>query len=175
MKMLLQKNEKMKKENLVKQNDPKSISPHIKNRKIRLLPNVFYLRWELELISAFVMIIFLSWVPARANYALQAFFSGEENDLFTYSISVFSNILIIGFCIYIILRLLWIYLISKHQNSSSERKLFIKEIDQVAEMLISICIILLVTCFFTYMIYFMISYFKNEMTGNIGSPFKMNQ
>lgn len=173
--MLLQKNEKMKKENLVKHDDLKSISPHIKNRKIRLLPNVFYLRWELELISAFVMIILLSWVPARTHYTLQTFFSGEDNDLFTYSISVFSNILIVGFCIYIFLRLLWIYLISSHQNSSNRRNLYTKEIDQVAEFLISICIILLVTCFFTYIIYFMISYFKNDMTGNIGSPFKMNQ
>ncbi len=163
----------MKEENIVSHEEPESFRRFVKQKKIRLLPNAFYLRWELELLSAFVLVVVLMGLPDRANFTLDILFPGVENALINYWIAVLSRVLIIGFCIYIFLRLLWLYLISGHSNAATTRRRFIHQVDQAAEMLISICIIFLVTGFFAYLIYLLLSYLQSGVPEKVNSPFKM--
>ncbi|HRP17883.1 MAG TPA: hypothetical protein PLU27_00775 [Ginsengibacter sp.] len=151
----------------------KSFSHYIKKRKIRLLPGVFYLRWELELLSAFVLIAVLAKVPEWTRFSTLSF-TEERATLVTYGIFVFCDMLIAALAVYICMRLLWLCLITFRQVTNSDKLVFTRQIDQIAEILISICIVLLVIAFLTYMFALLLGYLQNEMTNKIVRPSQMN-
>jgi hypothetical protein len=167
-------NEKMKKENIAQPVVSKLSLRHTKRNKKRILPDVFYLRWELELLSAFVMIFVLVELPPWISFTTHVLFPENETGISAFPITAIANVLIFGFGIYIILRLLWLILIRKHENVSHGRLRFIKEIDQVAELIISIFIILLVIGLFAFMIRLLIIWMQNEILNKTGDVFKMN-
>ena len=138
----------------------KSFSHYIKKRKIRLLPGGFYLRWELELLSAFVLIAVLAKVPEWTRFSTLSFME-ERANLVTYGIFVFCDMLIAALAVYICMRFLWICLITFRQVTNSDKLVFTRQIDQIAEILISICIVLLVIAFLTYMFALLLGYRVN--------------
>lgn len=148
--------------------------PTKKNKK-RILSDIFYLRWEMELLSAFILILVLFQIPGWASSILHALLPESTMATSFIRINLISRILIFGFGIYILLRLLWLILIRKQENVSPGRLHFIKETDQVAELIISVCIVLLVIGLFAFVIRLLIIWMQNELLNRTGDVFKMNQ
>ncbi len=146
---------------------------HTKKNKKRILPEVFYLRWEMELLSAFILILVLFQIPSWTSSILHALLPESAMATSFIRITVIIRILIFGFGIYIILRLLWLILTRQQENVSSGRLHFIIEIDHVAELIISICIILLVIGLFAFMIRLLIIWMQDEILNRTGDVFKM--
>lgn len=148
-------------------------APFRKKNKKRLLPDVFYLRWELELLSAFIAIFFLVELPdwvSSTTHLLQARYDVLINVDWLITTA---NILIIGFTVYIILRVLWLYSIRKQRDLSAGRLSFIGTIDEVAELIITICMIVLITMLFVFLMHLLIVLLQNEMLNKTGNTFRM--
>jgi hypothetical protein len=167
-------NEKMKKKNIAQPVVSKLSLRHTKRNKKRLLPDVFYLRWEMELLSAFILILVLIEAPSWVGSTTMNFFPESSLGIDPFGITVFNTVLIIGFSTYIVLRLSWLYLTRRPQNASPGRLHFIRETDQIAELTISICIILLVIGLFAFIIRLLIIWMQNEILNRTGDVFKMN-
>jgi len=84
-----------------------------KKNKKRLLPDVFYLRWEIELLSALIAILVLIFLPDWLNDKVNMFLSGYDTSMDTNWITVACNILLAFFIVYIIFRVLWLFLSEK--------------------------------------------------------------
>jgi hypothetical protein len=147
---------------------------YTKTNKKRVLPDVFYLRWEIELLSAFILILMLFLIPGWTSSILHALLPESTMATSFIRITFITRILIFGFGIYIILRFVWLILIGKQESVSHGRLRFIKEIDQVAELIISICIIFLVIGLFAFIIRLLIIWMQNEILNKTGDVFKMN-
>lgn len=144
-----------------------------KKNKKRLLPDVFYLRWELELLSAFIAILLLVELPdwvSSTTHLLQARYDVLINVEWLITTA---NILIIGFTVYIILRLLWLYSIRKQRDLPAGRLSFIGTIDEAAELIITICMMVLVTMLFVFLVHLLIVLLQNEMLNKTGNTFRM--
>lgn len=146
----------------------------MKYKKKRLLPNSFYVRWEIELLSAFVLIVLLAKVPGWTHFTAHSLLQEDQTELITYGIALFTSVTIAGLCLYICLRLLWLYLVTFRQPKNHERLTFTRQIDQIAEILISLFIVLLVIAFFTYMLALLLGFVQNEIIESIVRPSQMN-
>lgn len=166
---------KVKAENILHTTGMEWIPSKTKQPKIRLLPDVFYLRWELELFSAFVLIPVLMMAPGWAGITTNSLLPGGDNELMIQWISVFCQVMIAALTVYVLLRFLWLYLFATRKNAAPARIYFTKQTDQVAEFLISVCILLLVVSFFAFMLYLLIGYIQSGMPDKIRikTPFKM--
>lgn len=162
----------MKEGKRIRPGTPKFSSRHPRQHKIRLLPDILYLRWDIELLSAITLIVILIKLPGWTAVNMHAFFPKRENYPITHLTFAISNVLIIGFSIYIFLRILWFYFSRTKQNPTQVKLHYIGLIDQAAELLISVCVIILVVFFFAYAIFLLISYLQNELPDKISSPYK---
>ncbi|MEO9022399.1 MAG: hypothetical protein ABI290_09720 [Ginsengibacter sp.] len=115
-----------------------------KKKKKRLLPDVFYLRWEAELLSALVAILILILLPDWLNDKVNLFLSGYDTSVDTNWISVACNILLAFFLLYVIFRLAWLFFIRKEDNVTPRNIHLAITTDHLAEIIFSLCIIILV-------------------------------
>gem|GEM_PF-2462566 len=141
----------------------KAVALRKKNKK-RLLPDVFYLRWELELLSAFVAILVLMLLPDWLNDKVNVFLSGHDTSMNTNWISVACNILLAFFMLYIIFRVLWLFFIRNGEDATPGKIHLAVTIDYLAEIIFSLRIIILVLILLISMIEFLSILLKNTAT-----------
>ena len=144
-----------------------------KKNKKRLLPDVFYLRWELELLSAFIAILLLVELPDWASSTTHLFLTKYDVLINVEWLITTANMLIIGFTVYIIFRMAWLYFIRKERELSAGRLSLIGTIDEVAELIITICMIALVTMLFVFLMHLLIILLQNEMLNKMGDTFRV--
>jgi len=145
----------------------KSIAYRKKNQK-RLLPDVFYLRWELELLSALAGILVLMLLPDWLNDKVNLFLSGYDTSMNTNWISVTCNILLAFLSLYIIFRVLWLFFIRNEEEGTTPGKIRLAMItDQLAEIVFSLCIIILVLILLISMFEFLSILLKNNLSGKM--------
>jgi hypothetical protein len=118
----------------------KAVEFRKKNKK-RLLPDVFYLRWEVELLSALVAILVLMLLPDWLNDKVKLFLSGYDTSMNTNWITVACNILLAFFMLYIIFRIAWIFFIRKGDDITPGKIRLAMTTDHLAEIIFSLCII----------------------------------
>ena len=98
-----------------------SSEPFRKKNKKRKLPDAFYPRWELELLSSFVL-IFIVWILpdwiADTNDLLS---SKHGVDINSSWMDLALKIIMTGFIISFILRVIWLILVWKWQSDKSSR------------------------------------------------------
>lgn len=138
-----------------------------KENKKRLLPDVFYLRWEAELLSAFVAILVLMLLPDWLNDKVKLFLSGYGTTMDTNWITVACNILLALFVLYIIFRIGWLFFIRKEDNVTQRNIQLAMTTDHLAEIIFSLCIIILVLVLFISMIEFLAILLKNTAAGKL--------
>lgn len=91
-----------------------------KENKKRILPDAFYPRWELELLSSFVAIFILWILPDWINDTNNLLLSKYEVNINSAWVDIASKIIFLGFIISFILRIIWLRLVWKwHSNRSS--------------------------------------------------------
>jgi hypothetical protein len=140
---------------------------HTKVNKKRILPDVFYLRWELELLSAFVAILFLFELPDWAQMAAHLMLERYGTMVNTGWLITFLDFLIIGFAVYIFLRLMWIYLVRRQVNPARGELSYVRALDEVAELIISVCVIISVVVFLFFILQILIVFLQNEMATKV--------
>jgi hypothetical protein len=134
-----------------------------KKNKKRLLPGIFYVRWEVELVSAFVAIVVLMLLPDWLNDKVNLFLSGYNTTMDTNWITVACNILLALFALYIIFRIGWLFFIRKGDDVTPGKNRFALEADHLAEIIFSICTIILVIILLISMIEFLAILLKNNL------------
>jgi hypothetical protein len=128
----------------------------------------------MELLAAVVLLFVVMEVPGRAIANMQLLFPGSKNITATFWVTILSDILMAGLCIYIFLRILWWWLTGTCQNASPHILHLTGYLDEIAEMLISVCIIFLVICFFAYLINLLIIFFENKLPDQLSRPFNVS-
>lgn len=144
-----------------------STSSFRKERKKRLLPDIFYLRWELELLSALVAIVVLMVLPGWLNDKVNQFLEGHDTSMDTGWITLACNILLAGFIIYLVLRIFWLFYIQRGEQPSMEKLHFARTSDHVAEIIFSLCLIILMMILIVSMIEFLAILLKNHVSGDL--------
>jgi hypothetical protein len=143
------------------------INNFMKKDSKRLLPDVFYLRWELELIFALVSIIVLWLLPGWLNHKVEMLLSGHNNYMNTTWISFVCNILLVGFIIYILVRGSWFFLIRKTSSVTPAKLHFAKATDHVAEVIFSICVFILIMMLLVSLVQFLATLLKITVSGRM--------
>ena len=158
---------KLKEEEIAKADiNQETIAFRLKNKK-RFLPEVFYLRWELELLSAFVAIFILILLPDWLNNKVSLFLSEYDTSMDSNWITVACNILLALFIFYIIFRILWLFFIRKWGNTTPVKTSLALTTDHLAEIIFSLCIIILGMILFISMIEFLAILLKNTTGGKL--------
>lgn len=140
-----------------------------RKHKKGLLPDVFYLRWELELMSAGIAIVVLLIVPDWLNDKVAIFLSGYATSMNSEWISIACNILVAFFTLYIIMRAYWIYYIRNNENTSTRKIHFARIIDHFAGFIFSACIVILIFVFLVSMIQFLAIFLKNSISDKMNN------
>lgn len=179
------------KNNLSSQSPDKfSTAAFRKQNKKRILPDAFYPRWELELLSS-IIFIFILWISPdwinNANYLLASEFEVDINSSwFNFAI----EIAMVGFISSFILRLIWLRLVWKwHNNKLSHGGMMFKNdtaqelrwsflqnkkwavrIDELAEVIFFISSIILFIAFMGYLIHILLSLLNHTMHISRGMP-----
>lgn len=138
-----------------------------KERKKRLLFDIFYLRWELELLSACIAIAVLLVLPGWLNDKVNQFLAGHGTSMGTGWITVACNVLLAGFTIYVLLRFFWLYYIQKGEEPTQGKLHFAKATDHIAELIFSLCLIILMAVLLVSMIEFFAILLKNWLPENL--------
>ena len=100
---------------------PFSSAPFRKKNKKRKLPDAFYPRWELELVSSFLL-IFIVWIlPDWISDTNDLLSSKHGVDINSTWMDLALKIVMIGFVISFILRAIWLSLVWKWQSDKSSR------------------------------------------------------
>lgn len=133
----------------------------------RLLPDVFYLRWQLELTFALVATIVLWLLPGWLNNKVAMLMSTHNKYMNTTWISFVCNILLIGFIIYILVRGSWFFLIRKNGRNTATKLNFARTVDQVAEVIFSICVFILTMMLLVSLVQFLAALLKITVSGRI--------
>ena len=133
----------------------------------RLLPDVFYLRWELELIIALVSIIVLWLLPDWLNHKVEMLLSGHNNYMNTTWISFVCNILLFGFIIYIVVRGSWVFFFRKSRSVTPAKIYLSKTTDQIAEFIFSICVMILIMMLLVSLVQFLAALLKITVFGRM--------
>lgn len=134
---------KLKEEGIAKADMNQETITFRKKNKKRLLPDVFYLRWEAELLSAFFAILVLMLLPDWLNDKVKLFLSGYDTTMDTNWITVACNILLALFALYIIFRIAWLFFIRKGDHVTQGKIHLTLATDHLAEVIFSLCIIIL--------------------------------
>lgn len=146
-----------------------------KKNKKRLLPGMFYVRWEIELVSAFVAIVVLMLLPDWLNDKVNLFLSGYNTTMDTNWITVACNILLTLFALYIIFRIGWLFFIRKGDDVTQGKIRLSLATDHVAEIIFSICMIILVIILLISMIEFLAILLKNNLPAKMQNSNGMGQ
>lgn len=141
-----------------------------KKRKKKLLSDIFYLRWEMELLSACIAIVVLSVLPGWLNDKVNQFLAGRSASMDTGWITAACNILPAGFIIYLLLRIFWLYYVQNGEKSTQKKLHFAKATDQIAELIFSLCLIILMMILLVSMIEFFAILLNNWLPGNLKMP-----
>lgn len=92
-----------------------------KKNKKRILPDVFYPRWEMELLSSFVAIVILwilpDWINGTDNLLSSRFGVAINSEW----VDIASKIVMAGFIISFILRIIWLRLVWKWHSDRPSR------------------------------------------------------
>lgn len=155
--------------------DASSTATFRKKNKKRLLPDVFYLRWEVELLSALVAIIVLLFLPDWLNNKVDIFLSGHDTSMNTEWITIACNTLLVCFIFYIITRFFWLYFIRTGNENSKGKVHFAHTIDHVAEFIFSVCIIILVLLLLVSLIEFLAILLKHSVSDKMINTTGANQ
>lgn len=155
-----------------------------KKNKKRILPDAFYPRWELELLSSFVA-IFIIWIlPDWINDTNNLLSTKYEVDINTTWIEIASKIIFLGFIFSFILRIIWLRMVWKwHSDRSSHGDRMFKNlpanemrsqssgtqklatiIDEIAEVVFFISSIILFIMLLGYLVQVLGSLLNHSMT-----------
>lgn len=161
---------------------PFSSAPFRKKNKNRKLPDAFYPRWELELLSSFLL-VFIVWILPDwiedTNDLLSSKYGVEINSTWMY---LGLKIVMLGFVISFILRAIWLSLVWKWQSDksshgdqmyknagakqmqfqSTQKQKWAMIIDEVAEVLFIITSILFFITMLSYLILVLGSLLKHS-------------
>jgi hypothetical protein len=121
------------------------------------------MRWEIELVSAFVAIAVLMLLPDWLNDKVKLFLSGYNTTMDTNWITASCNMLLALFALYIIFRIGWLFFIRKGDDVTPGRIRLALETDHLAEIIFSICTIILVFILLISMIEFLAILLKNNL------------
>ncbi len=141
--------------------------PFSKKNKKRLLPDVFYLRWEIELLSALAGILVLMLLPDWLNDKVNLYLSGQGTSMNTNWISVTCNILLAFLSLYIVFRVLWLFFLRKEEGTTPGKIRLALITGQLAEIIFSLCIVILVLILLVSMIEFLSILLKNNLSGKM--------
>jgi hypothetical protein len=146
-----------------------------KKNKSRLLPDVFYLRWEFELLAALVAIIVLLVLPDWLNRQVNMFLSRYNVSMNTGWVSFACNVLLLWFSIYIIVRVCWLYFVSKKVDVSEKKLHLVRTTDQLAEYIFSVCLIILMGVILISATQFLGIFLKGIVSGRMNNATGVNQ
>lgn len=135
-----------------------------KKNKKRLLPDVFYLRWELELLCALIAIIVLLVLPDWLNNKVALFLSGYDTTMNTEWITIACNILLACFISYILIRTFWLYFIRTGNDNSNKKVHFARITDHIAEYIFSVCIIILILLLLISLVQFLAIFLNHSVS-----------
>lgn len=135
-----------------------------KKNKKRLLPDVFYLRWELELLCAAIAILVLIVLPDWLNNKVALFLSGYATTMNTEWITIACNILLACFISYIVIRTFWLYFIRTGNDNSNKKVHFARTTDHIAEFIFSVCIIILILLLLISLVQFLAIFLKHSVS-----------
>jgi hypothetical protein len=135
-----------------------------KKNKKRLLPDVFYLRWEVELACALIAIMVLVILPDWLNNKVALFLSGYETSMNTEWITIACNILLACFISYIIVRTFWLYFIRTGNDDSNKKVHFARITDHIAEFIFSVCIIILILLLLISLVQFLAIFLNHSVS-----------
>ena len=152
-----------------------SIAPSRRKSKKRLLPDIFYLRWELELLLSCMAITVLLLVPQWLNNRINEFLSGHDTSMNTTWITLACNILLAGFISYLVLRSFWLFYIHKGEKPTLGRLHFAKATGEIAEVIFSLCLIVLMILLLVSIIEFFAILLKNWIPGDLKYNNGVNQ
>jgi len=138
-----------------------------KKNKKRVLPNLFYLRWEIELLSALIGILVLMLLPDWLNDKVNLYLSGHDKSMNTNWISVTCNVLLAFLSLYIIFRILWLFFITNEEGTSPGKIRLAATTGRCAEIIFSLCIIILVLILLISLIEFLSILLKNTEVGKM--------
>ncbi len=145
------------------------------NDKKRLLPDIFYLRWELELLCALLAVIVLLVLPDWLNNKVNIFLSGYNTSMGNSWITFTCNVLLSGFIGYIIIRIFWIYFIRRIANVSSSKIHLARAADHLAEIIFSACLIILMLLLLVSLIQFFGALLKNTVSDKFKNATGINR
>lgn len=135
-----------------------------KKNKKRLFPDVFYLRWEIELLSTLIAILVLLFLPGWLNNKVDLFLSGYDTSMNTECITIACNTLLASFILYIVIRTFCLYLIITGNENSKEKIHFSGIADHVAEFIFSACIIILIVILLVSLIRFLAIFLTHSVS-----------
>lgn len=131
-----------------------------KKPKKRLLPNIFYLGWELELLCAFVSGIVLMILPSWLNEKVNILLAGYGASMSTGWITISCNILLAGFIIYIVSRTFWLFFIDNCKVNKPQNIQLAKLAGMVSQILFSLCIITLLMILLVSLVQFLSTFLQ---------------
>lgn len=140
-----------------------------KENKKRLLPDVFYIRYEAELVVALVAISVLILLPDWLDEHVKLFLSEYGTTMDTNWISIACNILLGLFVLYVIFRTAWLFFVRSGGTVASGKTRIALETDHLAEIIFSICIIILVIMLLVSMIEFLAILLENKIPDRMQS------
>ena len=155
--------------------DPGKVESFKKKDKKRNTLDVLYLSCELQLLFAFVSIFVLLFLPAWLNNKVNLFLAGHNTSMNTEWITIGCNILLAGFAIYLLIRVFWFLLILNRGQRSASRLHFAKTTEHVAELIFSVCMVILIMILLVSLIQFLSILLKNTVSGKMKNYTGMNQ
>ena len=146
----------------------------LNKEKSRLLPDVFYVRWEVELLSALVAIIVLLLLPDWLNQQVNIYLSRYDVSMHTGWISFTCKLLLACFAFYIIVRVFWIFIVSRKVAVPGKNVQLVGFAGQMAEYIFSVCLIILMLVILVSVIQFLAILLKGIVSGKMNSPVGVN-
>jgi hypothetical protein len=154
-----------------------------KKNKKRILPDVFYPRWELELLSSIAAIVILWILPDWINDTNNLLSSKYDVDINSAWTGIVGKIVMAGFIISFILRIIWLRLVWKwhHERSSRGDQIFKNQpanemrlqawrtrklasiLDEVAEVVFFVSSVILFVMLLSYLIQILSSLLNHSM------------
>jgi len=111
--------------------------------------------------------VILLVLPAWLNDKVNQFLAGHGTSMGTGWIAVACNVLLAGFTIYVLLRFFWLYYIQKGEERTQGKLHLAKATDHVAELIFSLCLIILMAVLLVSMIEFFAILLKNWLPENL--------
>ena len=147
--------------------DTTRIESFEKEDRKTVFSDLIYVTCELQLLFAFVSIFVLLILPGWLNNKVKLFLAGYSTSMNTEWITVACNILLAGFVIYILIRVFWLFLVINSGDESNSRRHFATATEHFAELIFSVCMIILIGVLIVSLVQFLSILLKNTVSGKL--------